>query len=265
MNRANVIGPSRSISSRILATSSSSWPTASRSGSGIASDARASRPSSRRAAARPTTSRTPGPTSVCPPSRIGIRAAAADAVSSRSHGSPIAIGEQQVRGEAVLGRRPARTRRRRAGGQAGRACRGSPRRRTGPGASRAIRGRRDRAGVPRIEAGRRGVALLAPAAARPGRGAMPPAGRAPRPTPGPAPRRGARASRASSPRSGRPPAAPRADRPRPRGRPRVDPRPWPSSRRRRSSPPAGKPMRTRSSGPSRSNASRQRRRRSSTR
>ena len=51
-------------------------------------------------------SRTPGPTSVCPPRRIGIRAAAADAVSSRSHGSATRSGEQQVRGEAVLGGGP---------------------------------------------------------------------------------------------------------------------------------------------------------------
>ena len=46
----------------------------------------------------PTTSRTPGPTSVWPPSRIGIGAAAADAVSSRSHGS--AIPSARSRSEA---------------------------------------------------------------------------------------------------------------------------------------------------------------------
>ena len=44
---------------------------------------------------RPRASRRPGPTSVCPPSRIGIRAATADAVSSRSHGSATRAGSSR--------------------------------------------------------------------------------------------------------------------------------------------------------------------------
>ena len=51
-------------------------------------------------------------------------------VSSRSHGSAIALGEQQVGGEAVLGRAASAPRRRRAGARGGPGCRRSPRRRS---------------------------------------------------------------------------------------------------------------------------------------
>ena len=85
----------------------------------------------RAARVAPTTSRSPGPTSVWPPSRIGIgRRGGGRASASRSHGSAIRVGEQQVRREAVLGGRPARLVRARAGGRAGPACRRSRRRRS---------------------------------------------------------------------------------------------------------------------------------------
>ena len=92
MNRANVIGPSRRISSRIRAARSSSWPTDPRSGGGTRRRPGVS------VHAPPMMRRTPGPTSVWPPSRIGIGAVAAEAVSSRSHGS--AIRSDSSRSEA---------------------------------------------------------------------------------------------------------------------------------------------------------------------
>ena len=88
MNRANVIGPSAAISARRRSTSSSSSPTASGSGSGIADEA--GHDGGRRCVGhrRPLSAyRTPGPTRLWPPRRIGTSAAAADAVRSRSHGS----------------------------------------------------------------------------------------------------------------------------------------------------------------------------------
>ena len=106
MNRANVIGPSRAISSWMRATRPSSCPTASRSGTGsrrrpgVTSMAPA--PASRRR-----TSRTPGPTSVWPPSRTGIGAAAAEAVSSRSHGSAIRSASSRSEAKRSSARGPA--------------------------------------------------------------------------------------------------------------------------------------------------------------
>ena len=86
MKRAKVIGPGRSISPRIRST---------RSGRSRPIQVRGRDPSQLRSVVHaggscrrgPSASRRPGPTSVWPPSTIGTGAAAAAAVSSRSHGS----------------------------------------------------------------------------------------------------------------------------------------------------------------------------------
>ena len=124
MNRAKVIGPSRRISSRMRATRRRPGRRT-RGRAGRRDAGRAVRSiAGRRLVPIPSCRRRPGPTSVCPPSRIGIGAAAAAAVSSRSHGSatrPAAGGPRRTDPRA-----PARpTRRRRADGRAGRACRRS--------------------------------------------------------------------------------------------------------------------------------------------
>ena len=236
MNRANVIGPSRSISARIRATSASSWPTASRSGTGSRRRPGVTSIAHRRGGPS-TTSRTPGPTSVWPPSRIGIGAAAADTVSSRSHGS--ATASASSRSEA---------KRSSADGQPASSApsRCASRTRLSTIAASAKRARcvaeRPRAVAVEEEPedrGRRrpGAATGGPprsgrADRSPGPGATLPEGRAPRPRRGRAPRRGARASRASRQTFARRRAAPPADRSRPRGRRPVDLRPPRSPRRR---------------------------------
>ena len=90
MKRANVIGPAASISARIRAARASFSPTSSRS---IGGSRR--RPALRSIGSFASRRRRPGPTSVCPPSATGIRAAAADAVSSRSHGSATRSGSSR--------------------------------------------------------------------------------------------------------------------------------------------------------------------------
>ena len=171
------------------------------------------------------------------------------------------LGEQQVGGEAVLGGGPAGLVGADPVGEQDPACRRSPRRRSrarwspsDPGPSRSRSAPEDRAGrpvgrasrSPRLRQARRRTqaALLDPA-------------------PGSARPCAARARPASPTTSGRRRAARRADRRRRRGR-------APSARSEQrqvgaaSLPPRRPPTRTRSSGPSMSIASRQRRRRSST-
>ena len=165
MNRANVIGPSRAISAWIRATRSASSPTASRSGCGVAPQARRGVHHVRPPGRPPMTSRTPGPTSVWPPSRIGIGAAAADVVSSAQP----RIGDRARRAAGPMRSGPRRrasgSRRRRAGGRGAPGCRRSPRRDScarwlpsDPGPSRSI-------SAPRTEAGGRWPATLRPQAA----------------------------------------------------------------------------------------------------
>ncbi len=105
MNRANVIGPSRRISSRMRSASGSSCPTDARSGGGTRR-----RPGSGpcQVHVRPMMSRGPGPTSVCPPRRIGIGAADGGGRQGVQPRVRDPVGEQQVRREPVLRVRPER-------------------------------------------------------------------------------------------------------------------------------------------------------------
>ena len=85
--------------------------------------ARASASIGRAAAARRRRAGRPGPTSVWPPSRIGIGAPRPTRSASREPRIGDPVGEEQVRGEAVLGRAASAPRRRRGGGRAGPGCR----------------------------------------------------------------------------------------------------------------------------------------------
>ena len=107
MNRANGIGPSRSISARIRVDERLVLADGVEVGRRVASDAERGLHRSAVSQAPRTTSRAPGPTSVWPPSRTGIGASAAAARQVAQPRVGDRVGEQQVGGEAVLRPRPA--------------------------------------------------------------------------------------------------------------------------------------------------------------
>ena len=260
MNRANVIGPSRAISSWIRATSSSSCPTASRSGHGIAAEARRHVHDGPRAPTPPDDQSHPRTDERVPAQQDRDRRRRRGRGQLPEPRIDDPLGEQQVRGEAILGGAARPPRRPRAGGPAGPGCRRSRRRTSGRAGRPAPRARPRR--------GRsRGRSIGAPA----GRGAC--RRRADR-----QPRRGAQPA-LLDPGPDAASGVPFEPRQRRRRRPtgdeqlrRADPRRRPGSppvgpsraRHRRAPRPAGRRSTT-SSGPSMSNPSRQRRRRSSTR